>query len=160
MPRRATPQTPTRDVDRILPWVAGASAIAGVLITALAGLPARLPGIALDSPALFVVERGGAAIAVVIAVTTLLARTLKRELPIAFSPTTGSVSYATTVEGAAHSSDAVVARLIERESKQDAELADLQDAVVQLQGMIDRLAHATAEMPAIARSEPRNPPLA
>lgn len=158
MPEQATPQTLTRHVDRTLPWVAGASAIAGVLITALSSLPAHLPGIALDSPALFVVERGGAAIAVVIALTTLLARTLKRELPIGFSPTTGSVTYATTVESAAHSSDAAVARLVAHESEQDSEIADLRDIVARLQLTVDRLMKATTKMSTTAEPKLQNRP--
>lgn len=53
--------------------------MAGVLITALSDVPARLPGIALDSTPLFLVERGVAVVAALIVVTALVGRTLNRQ---------------------------------------------------------------------------------
>jgi hypothetical protein len=119
-------------VDRALPWVAGAATVAGVLITALSGVPARLPGIALDSSALFVAERGVAVIAVLIAAVTLVGRTLKRELPTGFSATTGSVMYAATIAEATTSSEAAAAELVEDLAKQRADISNLKNTVAEL----------------------------
>jgi hypothetical protein len=65
-------------IDRGLPWAAAVSVLAGVLVTAFSAVPARLPGIALDSTPLFLVERGGAVVASLIVVTGLVGRTLRR----------------------------------------------------------------------------------
>jgi len=119
-------------VDRILPFLAGASALAAVLITALSGVPVRLPGIALDSTPLFLVERGGAVVAALIIVTALLGRTLNRELPIGFSTPTGSLTYAKTAADATTSSDMAVADLVKRLDKQGADFADLRHTVGRL----------------------------
>jgi hypothetical protein len=55
--------------------------LAGVLITALSGVRARLPGIAQDSTPLSLVERGGAVVAALIVVTARVGRTLNRRQP-------------------------------------------------------------------------------
>jgi hypothetical protein len=78
---RYAPHGLIRRVDRTLPFLAATSVLAGVAITALSSIPVRLPGIALDSTALFLLERGGAVVATLIVVTTLIGRTLNRELP-------------------------------------------------------------------------------
>jgi hypothetical protein len=46
--------------------------LAGVAITAFSAVPTHLPGIALDSPSLFLVERGTAAVATLVIVTGLI----------------------------------------------------------------------------------------
>lgn len=119
--------------------------LTGVLITALSGIPARPPGIALDSAALFVIERGVAVIAVLIVGITLVGRTLKRELPIGFSATAGSVTYAQTVAAATVSSETVVDELTASIDKQYAELADQREE-------LSALKEALAQMDMMARS--------
>ncbi len=47
-PHREPPYRLARWVQRTLPWVAVSAAVAGILITALSGIPERLPGIALS----------------------------------------------------------------------------------------------------------------
>jgi hypothetical protein len=120
---RAAPPGLARGVDRGLPWAAAVSVLAGVLVTACSAVPPRLPGIALDSTPLFLVERGGAVVASLIVVTGLVGRTLRRELPTGFSPATGSLTYTEKVQDAASSSDTAAAVLKARIDKQDAALA-------------------------------------
>ena len=57
------------DDRNLYAWAAAVSVLAGVLVTAFSAVPARLPGIALDSTPLFLVERGGAVVAALIVVT-------------------------------------------------------------------------------------------
>jgi hypothetical protein len=119
--------------------------LAGVLVTACSAVPPRLPGIALDSTPLFLVERGGAVVAALIVVTGLVGRTLKGELPTGFSTGTGSLTYTE----AASSSDTIAAGLIERLDEQDAVLA----------GQEERLDELTQRTVAIAaEEEPKQPP--
>jgi hypothetical protein len=126
--------------------------LAGVLVTAFSGVPLRLPGIALDSTPLFLVERGGAVVASLIVVTGLVGRTLKRELPTGFSPATGSLTYTEKVEEAASSSDTIAAGLITRLDKQDAALARQWERV-------DELAQGIAAITVVEQSkQPPDPP--
>jgi hypothetical protein len=142
--RRAFPGL-ARGVDRGLPWAAAVSVLAGVLVTAFSAVPARLPGIALDSTPLFLVERGGAVVAALIVVTGLVGRTLKGELPTGFSTGTGSLTYAE----AASSSDTIAAGLIERLDEQDAVLAEQDER-------LDELTQRTVAI--AAEEEPQQPP--
>jgi hypothetical protein len=149
---RAAPPGFARGVDRGLPWAAAVSVLAGVLVTAFSGVPLRLPGIALDSTPLFLVERGGALVASLIVVTGLVGRTLKRELPTGFSPATGSLTYTEKVEEAASSSDTIAAGLITRLDKQDAALARQWERV-------DELAQGIAAITVVEQSkQPPDPP--
>jgi hypothetical protein len=117
-----------------------------VLITAFSDVPVHLPGIALDSTPLFLVERGGAVVAALIVVTGLVGRTLKQELPTGFSPATGSVTYAEEVKEAASSSDEAATALKARLDEQDADLSGhkayteklaevLEDAIADIEGL-------------------------
>lgn len=142
-----------RGVDRSLPWIAGGSALAGVLVTALSDVPAHLPGIALDSSALFLVERGGAVVAALIVATGLVGRTLKRELPTGFSPATGSLTYSDKIVEAASASDAAAAALKARLDKQDADLARQSENIGKLARALDGL---LAEVEKLRR--PPDPP--
>jgi len=144
-PHRATLPGLARGVDRGLPWAAAVSVLAGVLVTACSAVPARLPGIALDSTPLFLVERGGAVVAALIVVTGLVGRTLRRELPTGFSATTGSLTYTE----AASSSDTIAAGLIARLDKHDAALAEQEEK-------LDDLAQRTVAI--AAEEEPQQPP--
>jgi hypothetical protein len=112
--------------------VAGSSLLAGVLITALSGVPGRLPGIALDSTALFLIERGGVVIAALIVLATLVGRTLNRELPTGFATPAGSVTYAETVENAVTGTETAAARLAARLNEHDAELLKHEEEVTAL----------------------------
>jgi hypothetical protein len=145
-------------VDRTLPWVAGGSVLAGVLITALSRVPVRLPGIAFDSAGLFVAERGVAVMAVLTVGITLAGRTLNRELPIGFSTPAGSVTYAEKVEEVTTSSDTTVTELGERLNEQNAELSGLREGVDQLRQTDRQLAFAVAELRAIVQSTPPDDP--
>lgn len=128
------------------------SVLAGVLVTAFSAVPARLPGIALDSTPLFLVERGGAVVASLIVVTGLVGRTLKRELPTGFSPATGSLTYTEKVEEAASSSDTIAAGLIARLDKHDAALARQEER-------LDELAQGIAAITVVEQSkQPPDPP--
>jgi hypothetical protein len=147
-PHRATPPGLARGVDRGLPWAAAVSVLAGVLVTACSAVPGRLPGIALDSTPLFLVERGGAVVAALIVVTGLVGRTLRRELPTGFSATTGSLTYTE----AASSSDTIAAGLIERLDEQDAALNGQVER-------LDELAEGIAAITALVKSkQPPDPP--
>jgi hypothetical protein len=159
MLRREPPPPLARRVDRALPFFAGTAAVAGVLITALSGVPARLPGIALDSTPLFLVERGAAVVAALIVVTGLVARTLKRELPIGFPMATGLLTYAETVEDATSSSDTAVAELETRLDKQKAELSGLNETVDRLVDSAAETRTVIAKISAVVLPEQgRNPP--
>ena len=144
------PGSLARAVDWSLPWVAAGSVLAGVLITAFSGVPAKLPGIALSSTPLFLVERAGAVVAAVIIITGLLGRTLKRELPTAFSPTTGGITYPDKIVAAASASDAAAAALKARLDKQDDELSRQKENIGKLAealdgavGELEKLRHPT-----------------
>lgn len=151
-PHRATPPGFARGVDRGLPWAAAVSVLAGVLVTACSAVPPRLPGIALDSTPLFLVERGGAVVASLIVVTGLVGRTLKRELPTGLSPATGSLTYTEKVEDAASSSDTAAAVLKARLDKQDADLLRQGER-------LDELAEGIAAIAAAEKSKQSpNPP--
>jgi hypothetical protein len=149
LPHRATLPGLARGVDRGLPWAAAVWVLAGVLVTALSAVPARLPGIALDSTSLFLLERGGAVVAALIIVTGLVGRTLRRELPTGFSATTGSLTYTEKVEAAASSSDTIAADLIARLDKHDAALARQREK-------LDKLAEGIVAI--AAEEEPKQPP--
>jgi hypothetical protein len=149
---------PKSRVDRSLPWVALIAAIAGVLITALSGRTPHLPGIALESKPLFLIERGGAVVVVLILIVTVLGRTLNRELPNAISPATGAIKYAETVAKAATSSENAATRLETRLDKQDANLSDLQSIVVPLRETVDRLVDSVAEIAAFVQSDQTDDP--
>ena len=142
---RATPPGLARGVDRGLPWAAAVWVLAGVLVTSFSAVPARLPGIALDSTPLFLLERGGAVVASLIVVTGLVGRTLKGELPTGFSTGTGALTYAE----AASSSDTIAAGLIERLDEQDAVLAEQDER-------LDELTQRTVAI--AAEEEPKQPP--
>jgi hypothetical protein len=116
--------------------MAGVAVVAGVLVTTLSDRTPHLPGIALESKSLFLIERGGAVVVVLIVIVGLVARTLNRELPTGFSATTGSVTYADKVENATASSDEALAELKARldelsanELTQDEIISALSDAV-------------------------------
>jgi hypothetical protein len=109
----------SRAVDRHLPWLAAASVLAGVAISASSPISTRLPGIALDSIPLFLVERGIAVLAALIIAVGLVGRTLKRELPSGFSPTTGAITYPDKTTDAASNSDAAAATLKARIDRHD-----------------------------------------
>ena len=145
-PHRATPPGLARGVDRGLPWAAAVWVLAGVLVTSFSAVPARLPGIALDSTPLFLLERGGAVVASLIVVTGLVGRTLKGELPTGFSTGTGALTYA---EAGASSSDTIAAGLIERLDEQDAVLAEQDER-------LDELTQRTVAI--AAEEEPKQPP--
>lgn len=151
-PHRATPPGLARGVDRGLPWAAAVSVLAGVLVTAFSAVPARLPGIALDSTPLFLVERGGAVVASLIVVTGLVGRTLKGELPTGFSTGTGSLTYTEKVQEAASSSDTIAAGLIVRLDEHDAVLAEQEER-------LDELVEGIAAIAALVTSkQPPEPP--
>jgi hypothetical protein len=149
LPHRAAPPGLARGVDRGLPWAATVSVLAGVLVTAFSAVPPRLPGIALDSTPLFLLERGGAVIASLIVVTGLVGRTLKRELPTGFSPATGSLTYTEKVQEAASSSDTIAAGLIARLDEQDTALARQRERLEELAEGIAVIA---------AAEKPKRPP--
>jgi len=146
---RAAPPGFARGVDRGLPWAAAVSVLAGVLITSFSAVPARLPGIALDSTPLFLLERGAAVVASLIVVTGLVGRTLRRELPTGFSPATGSLTYTEKVEEAASSSDTIAAGLVARLDEQDAALSRQRE---KLDELAQRIVAISAE------EEPKRPP--
>jgi hypothetical protein len=152
VPHREPPYRLARWVQRTLPWVAVSAAVAGMLITALSGVPERLPGIALSSTPLFLVERGGAVVASLIVVTGLVGRTLGRELPTGFSATTGSLTYTEKVESAASSSDTIAADLIARLDEQEEVLAEQGER-------LEELAQRTVAIAALVTSkQPSDPP--
>jgi len=122
-------------VDRQLPWLAGASVLASVAITAFSPIPTGLPGVALDSAPLFLVERGTAVVAALTIVVGLVARTLKRELPSGFSPTTGSITYPDKITGATSAANAAIAAL---QARIDRDV----ETLFRHQANIDELAHA------------------
>jgi hypothetical protein len=131
-PHREPPYHLARWVQRTLPWVAVSATVAGVLITTLSGVPERLPGHALSSTPLFLVERGATVIAALIVVTTLVGRTLGRQLPTGLSTPTGSITYAQTLAEAASSPNATLEASLEeheivlrRHDKKITELGDL-----------------------------------
>jgi hypothetical protein len=126
--------------------------LAGVLVTACSAVPARLPGIALYSTPLFLVERGGAVVASLIVVTGLVGRTLRRELPTGFSATTGSLTYTEKMEAAASSSDTAAAVVKARLDEHDADLSRQRERV-------DELAQGIAAIAALVTSkQPPDPP--
>jgi hypothetical protein len=151
-PHRATLPGLARGVDRGLPWAAAVSVLAGVLVTACSAVPSRLPGIALDSTPLFLLERGGAVVAALIVVTGLVGRTLKGELPTGFSTGTGSLMYTEKVEEAASSSDTITAGLIARLDEQDAGLSLLREQVGELTKTVD------AVVAVVGSKQPTDPP--
>lgn len=130
-------------VDGSLPWVAGGATAAGILITSLSGVPAHLPGIALDSTPLFLVERGSAVVAALIVATGLVGRTLKRELPTGFSPATGAVTYPDKVKAAASASDAAAKALNKRLDKLE---ADAEEQKAETATLVRTLKGVTAEI--------------
>ena len=71
--------------------------------------------------------------------STLLGRTLNRELPIGFSATTGSVTYAATVADATMSSETAAADLQTRLDEQDARIDNLSRTVDELTGAVGDL---------------------
>jgi CII-binding regulator of phage lambda lysogenization HflD len=101
------------------------------------GRTPHLPGIALESEPLFLVERGVALLAALVVGITLVARTFKRQLPKGLSTIAGSLMYAETVEAAARSSDTAAADLVERLDEQDRQLTHLNATV---NGLVDSLA--------------------
>ena len=128
------------------------SEIGQLELAACSAVPPRLPGIALDSTPLFLVERGGAVVASLIVVTGLVGRTLKRELPTGFSPATGSLTYTEKMEDAASSSDTAAAVLKARLDKQDADLLRQGER-------LDELAEGIAAIAAAEKSKQSpNPP--
>jgi len=133
----------SRMVDGSLPWVAGGATTAGILITSLSGVPAHLPGIALDSTSLFLVERGGAVVAALIVATGLVGRTLKRELPTGFSPATGAVTYPDKVKAAASASDAAAKALSKRLNKLE---TDAEEQKAETATLVRTLKGVTAEI--------------
>lgn len=131
---------PKSRVDRSLPWVVVAWAIGAVLLTALSGVPAKLPGIALHSTGIFLLERGVVVLGLFVAATTIMGRGLKRELPRGLSTALASVTYAETVAEATTSSEAAVAELEERLDKQDAELSAQGETLTGLGDIVAALA--------------------
>jgi hypothetical protein len=128
-----------RRVDRALPWAAAASVLTGVLATSLAGAPAHLSGIALQSTFVFLLERGVVVIALLLIATTLLARTLEGELPTGFSATTGSVTYAASVVDAASSSETATTELAKGLAEQGAELSEQRKELAKLSETVDAI---------------------
>jgi hypothetical protein len=143
---------PKSTIDRGLPWLIGLAAIAMVLVTVLSGRTPHLPGIALESKPLFLIERGGAALMVLIVIVTVLSRGLKGELPTGFSALGSSVRYAETVAEATKSSENAAAELVERLDKHDAALAEQDER-------LDDLAQRIVAIPALVSfKQPPDPP--
>jgi predicted membrane chloride channel (bestrophin family) len=123
-----------------------------VLVTVLSGRTSHLPGIALESRPLLLIERGVAVLAALVVAITLVARTFKRELPTGLSTAIASVKYAETVEAAASSTDATMAELKARLDEQDAKEL-MQDQ------KLTTLTNLLAAIAAVVRADERpNPP--
>ncbi|MGA9316053.1 MAG: hypothetical protein WBV77_15660 [Solirubrobacteraceae bacterium] len=110
-----------------------------VLVTALSGRTPHLPGIALESKPLFLIERAGAVLIVLILIVTVLSRGLKGELPTGFSALGSSVRYAETVAEATTSSEATAAELVASLNKQNAELSLQREQLIALGATVEEL---------------------
>jgi hypothetical protein len=103
-----------------IPFMSLGAFAAALALTLLSGVPRPLPGIALGSEPLFLIERGVAALAALVIATSLLARGLKGELPSQVS-TTG-LTYPESLERAVTSSDAAITALSLRVDQLDQDL--------------------------------------
>jgi hypothetical protein len=103
-----------------IPLISLGAFAAALALTLLSGVPRPLPGIALGSEPLFLIERGVAAFAALVIATSLLARGLKGELPSQVS-TTG-LTYPESLERAVTSSDAAISALSLRVDQLDQDL--------------------------------------
>jgi hypothetical protein len=103
-----------------IPLISLGAFAAALALTLLSGVPRPLPGIALGSEPLFLIERGAAALAALVIATSLLARGLKGELPSQVS-TTG-LTYPESLERAVTSSDAAISALSLRVDQLDQDL--------------------------------------
>jgi hypothetical protein len=103
-----------------VPFAAVVAFVAAVLITMISDVSRPLPGIALGSEPLLYVERGAAAVGIIVIATSLLGRGLRGELPSQVS-TTG-VSYPERLERAVGSSDVAITRLASRVDRLDQDL--------------------------------------
>jgi hypothetical protein len=103
-----------------IPLISLGAFAAALALTLLSGVPRPLPGIALGSEPLFLIERGVAALAALVIATSLLARGLKGELPSQVS-TTG-LTYPESLERAVTSSDAAISALSLRVDQLDQDL--------------------------------------
>jgi hypothetical protein len=140
-------------IDRSLPWLIVLATVVAVLAAALAQRTPHLPGIALESRPLFLIERATTGVIALILLVTLVTRGLKGDLPTGFSTAAGAIKYAETVEAATTSSDATAAELAEELAEERSELAALNTTV-------DRLANSVAEIRAVVLPElPQDPPV-
>jgi hypothetical protein len=103
-----------------IPLISLGAFAAALALTLLSGVPRPLPGIALGSEPLFLIERGVAALAALVIATSLVARGLKGELPSQVS-TTG-LTYPESLERAVTSSDAAISALSLRVDQLDQDL--------------------------------------
>jgi hypothetical protein len=103
-----------------VPVACSTAFVTAFAITLFSRVPDRLPGIALGSEALFHIERGVAAFAVLVIAMSLLGRGLRGELPSQVS-TTG-LAYPERLERAVTSSDEAMAALALRVDKLDQDL--------------------------------------
>jgi hypothetical protein len=149
---RAEMPHPKSRIDRGLPWLIVLAAIAMVLATVLSGRTPHLPGIAIESKPLFLIERAGAVLIVLIVIVTVLSRGLKGELPTAFSALGSSLRYAETVAEATTSSEDAAARFETRLDDQDAILAGLTESVNDLVINVDAIVAVEDS------KQPPNPP--
>jgi hypothetical protein len=131
---------PTSRIDRGLPWLIVLAAIPMVLVTVLSGRTPHLPGIALESKPLFLMERADAVLIVLIVIVTVLSRGLKGELPTGFSALGNSVRYAETVAEATTSSEDAAAHLKTRLDEQHSDIAKLKTTV---ETLVDALGEPT-----------------
>ncbi len=74
-------------VTRLTPWSGVVALLVAIVVSAMSAVPKHLPGIALDSDALFYLERAAVVIAAMIAGFGLLGNALLGNLPIGFSTT-------------------------------------------------------------------------
>jgi hypothetical protein len=105
-------------------------------------VPKSLPGVALNSTALFHVERAGAVVVGLIILFALLGRTLKGELPTGFSASTGSVTYTEKVKQSASASEIAATALQARVNAQQEALASQRDDIDKLAQALDGLVRA------------------
>jgi len=132
----------TRCVEAGLPFVAFGSILAGILITAFSAVPESLPGVALNSTALFHVERAGAVVVGLIILFALLGRTLKGELPTGFSASTGSVTYTEKVKQSASASGTAAKALQARVNAQQKALNSQREDIDKLATVLNELMQA------------------
>lgn len=118
-----------RAKSRAVAIASGAAFLASLAITLLSGVPKQLPGIALESEALFYLERGVAALAALVIALSLLGRGLKGELPSQVS-TTG-VTYPERLERVVTNSDGAMSALASRVDRLDEDLRK-RDEVIRL----------------------------